>query len=236
MFVRAVCADDAPHRDGPRQRTDKSNDLQGKAQPVPRHHDLVRLVDHRLGVRKRPDVHGHRVIQVEAACGALPGRQIRNARPRSLNVIGIPGKCQCLAMPDNALGHQSAQPWCQLRGRYGGQWRDVSQWFDREVVHPNVQHGAKRRTSYVADAREYRIVADRSAMLSTTLLYGLINPRATRRASTGALAGMWRGTTSTGDTRPGRGLLGDLGWFHPVVQAGAGVDRVLAAICVTSRW
>jgi hypothetical protein len=166
--VRAVRADDAPHRDRFGPRADKPDHLQGKAQPMTQHQDLVRLGDDRLAVPKRSDVDGHHVIQVEAARGALPAGQIRAARAGRLNLIGVPGEGQGRAMPNNTLSHQLAQLRRQLRHRHSDFRPCLPKSCDRQLVHPNIQHSAKRASTHPTDAREYQPTADRYRIFAIT--------------------------------------------------------------------
>jgi hypothetical protein len=145
------------------------------------HQDLVHVADHRLAVFQRPDVHGHHVIQVEAASSALPAGQIRHARTERLSVIDMPGEDQGRAMPNNAVGHQPAQRWRQLRRRHRYRRRHPSKRSDREVVHPNVHHSTKRVRTNPADAREYR-AADTSTIAAPS--HALLDNLASRRRST----------------------------------------------------
>jgi hypothetical protein len=166
--VRAVRADNAPHRDGLRQFADEPGDLRSEPQPVTQHQHLVLLGDHWLPVVQGTDLNRHHIIKMEAAHEALPAGQVRG-RPRRLpSPAGVPGEQKDLATPDDSLTDKFLQPRRKLCWRHPGITSGRPKHSGRKIVQPHSQHSTKPLIATQADIHPCLAGGDRYRIFAIT--------------------------------------------------------------------
>jgi hypothetical protein len=83
-------------------------------------------------------------------------------------LVGVPSEGQGRTALNNAVGHQLAQLRRQLQRWHSRLHSCLPKSFDRQLVHPDVQHSAKRASTSPADAGEYLTAPDRYRIFAIT--------------------------------------------------------------------